>query len=298
PFILNVRFLFGRMTFIHLNICGITSEIKLSGTNNCYNEIRKRYQKFLCSSNKHRPNLRISLKTIRLHRNNLPDEVPLINECNNTLRIKGRGFDCRISDKNGYWNGNGIVDDNIYQFDSLLRLLWSQILLLNDGFLIHSFGANFNNKGYLFPGPSGSGKTTLAKKAPYSDVLSDEVVGMRIIKGQPYLMGTPFWGEFQKGGQPVCCPLCGIYFLKKNKPVGLKPLITTLVTKKLLKLVLFFGNQSVSGGSNKSMVINSVQKLLNVIDRYLTKIPAYQINLAKNTRYETIMKMITRNKCY
>jgi hypothetical protein len=283
------------MTSIRLDICGITAEIKLISSNNCYNKIKNRYHKFLGYQNKHKPNIIMALKSIRLSHNNLLNKATLINEYDKTLIMKGGGFYCRLSNRNGCWEGGGIINENIFQFDSLLRLIWSQILLLSDGFLIHAFGTYFNTKGYLFPGASGSGKTTMAKKSPYSSVLSDEVVGVRIIKGKPYIMGTPFWGEFQEGGQPVHYPLCGIYFLKKNKTVELEPLIKPLAMKRILKLILFFGRQSGYHEVDKSIVTSGIQKLLNIINQYLTKIPTYQISLAKNTRYETIMRIISQH---
>ena len=179
------------------------------------------------------------------------------------------------------------MEKNIYQFDTLLRLLYSHFLIKDGGFLIHACGINHKNNGYLFAGKSGSGKTTLARKSPFLNVLSDELVGLRLTGGKPLLMGTPFCGEFRKGGQPVSCVLNGIYFLNKDASPKLIPLPPSLALKKLFKLMLFFDKGSDS-------VINT-QKLLRLAGRYLLNKKTYQINLAKKTSYKTILKMISHN---
>ncbi|MBI5779765.1 MAG: hypothetical protein HZA49_09980 [Planctomycetes bacterium] len=274
------------MASICLAICGITTKVNLVSGNGFHIAVKKRYRNFLHPTNNRRPDINLYIKTISNHLP-IPDTRPSIDLTNKTLRIKGGGFTCAISRKNGLWEGNGVMEENIYQLDTLLRLLYSHFLIKDNGFLIHACGINHENSGYLFAGRSGTGKTTLAKKAPYHNVLSDELVGLRFSGRNPILMGTPFWGEFQRGGQPISCALKGIYFLNKNTRPKLIPLSPSSAMKKLLKLVLFFGI-----GSRSDI---TAQQILNSAARYLLCKPTYQINMAKNTHYKTIIRIISHN---
>ncbi len=274
------------MASIWLAICGITTRVNLICGNGFHIDIKKRYHNFLRPANNRRPDINLSLKTIN-NGHNAPDALPSVDLTNKTLRIRGRGFACNIFRKSGAWTGTGAIEENIYQFDTLLRLLHSHFMLNDGGFLIHACGINQKNKGYLFAGKSGSGKTTLARKSPFLNVLSDELVGLRLTRNKPILMGTPFWGEFREGGQPASCALNGIYFLNKASATKLIPLPPTLALKKLFKLILFFDK-----GSNS--IIN-IQRLLDSAGKYLLNKRAYQINLTKNTLYKTILKIVSNN---
>jgi hypothetical protein len=271
------------MALFSLNICGIHSKINLQSDPGFYNKIKERYQRFLSDLDK--INIDLSIRTSSYCNSNI---VPSITGHNKRLLVKGEGFECRLSRKNGLWCGKGIVEENIYNFDTLLRLLFSQLLILESGFLIHACAVRYKNRGYLFPGASGSGKTTLAKKAPYSDLLSDELVAIRIQNKKVYIISTPFWGEFQKPGQPISSQLQGIFFLAKNKYDDRKKMLKEIpplqAIRRLLKLTLFFGNQN-----------KDIQKLLWLISRILLKIPFYQIFLKKNTPYQIIMKKVIQN---
>jgi len=274
------------MASICLAICGITTRINIKNNNKLYTDTVKRYRKFLAPIKNCRPDIKLSLKIINNNRS-IGNGIPSVKLINETVCIKGSGFACDISRKDKIWAGHGIIEENIYQFDTLLRLLHSHFMLKDGGFLIHACGINHKNNGYLFAGKSGSGKTTLARKSPFLNVLSDELVGLRLTGSKPALMGTPFWGEFQKGGQPVSCALNGIYFLNKAATAKLTPLPPSLALKKLFKLILFFDKGSDS-------IINT-QRLLNSAGGYLLNKRAYQINLAKNTSYKTILRMVSHN---
>jgi hypothetical protein len=274
------------MASIDLVICGITTRINIINNYKLYTDTQKRYHNFLSPVNKCRPDIKLSLKIINNTRG-IDNGLPSVKLTDGTVRIKGNGFACNISRKNKIWTGTGIIEENIYQLDTLLRLLHSHFMLKDGGFLIHACGINHRNKGYLFAGRSGSGKTTLAKKSPFLNVLSDELVGLRLTGSKPVLMGTPFWGEFQKGGQPISCALNGIYFLKKAPFAKLIPLPSSLALKKLFKLILFFDE-------GPDSIINT-QRLLNSAGGYLLNKRAYQINLAKNTSYKTILRMVSHN---
>lgn len=59
--------------------------------------------------------------------------------------------------------------------ENFLRVLYSQLVVRQDGFLLHAAGLVRGGRAYLFFGPSGAGKTTVAKLSPEATLLSDDL---------------------------------------------------------------------------------------------------------------------------
>jgi len=132
-------------------------------------------------------------------------------------------------------------------FNCFLRVFYSVVLLEYNGFLVHSAGLAYKNKGYLFVGASESGKTTVAKTAGKDfKVLSDELVIIRRVNNEIFLFATPFKGEFE--GQIVNQYFCleSILFLSKNIVNGFRQLNKMEMFTDLMVNIFFFtwDNQS------------------------------------------------------
>lgn len=93
----------------------------------------------------------------------------------------------------GYSGCEGRVFPDINILDSLLRILYSYLLVEDKGFLIHSSAS----EGKLYTGPAGSGKTTSVKDNKV--ILSDDVVGLRKGNEKWFMCSTPFTGEYEGG---------------------------------------------------------------------------------------------------
>jgi len=88
------------------------------------------------------------------------------------------------------------IEDNIFSFDSLLRVISSLVLIENNSIFLHSCSILKNgSKAVLYVGPSGSGKSTIAKKYRY--VLTDELSIVVLNKKSLYVYKSPFWGELE-----------------------------------------------------------------------------------------------------
>lgn len=141
------------------------------------------------------------------------------------------------------WSGTGRCEMNPFALDSLLRVLWSIFLPHNGGALLHACGLRLQDMGVVFPGVSEQGKTTLARKMDDpDDVLSDELVAVYPdADGAWRIAGTPFWGDFQRGGISIrSWPLRCVAFLKQGQPAAVTPLTSADATLKLLECFLCF----------------------------------------------------------
>jgi hypothetical protein len=127
------------------------------------------------------------------------------------------------------WTGHAVCRDTPYDFESLLRVLWSLLLPRAGAALMHACGVRLPDRAdaLLAAGPSGAGKTTLARKAPGdADVLSDEVVAVcRDGDDRWSLASTPFFGELPRTSlTPRRFPVVGIAFLEQRPQVRMTAL--------------------------------------------------------------------------
>src|SRR5262249_54662585 len=83
-------------------------------------------------------------------------------------------------------------------------------------------GLRHAESGVVFPGVSGVGKTTLARKAlDPDDVLSDEMIALAPGDDGWRIYGTPFWGDFARGGVSMRgYPLRSLAFLAQAQADG------------------------------------------------------------------------------
>ncbi len=151
------------------------------------------------------------------------------------------------------WAGVARCEMNPFALDSLLRVVWSTFLSLDGAALIHSCGVRQGDGALVFPGVSETGKTTLARKMlDPDDVLSDEMVALRRgDDGQWRVHGTPFWGDFQRGGISLrSWPLRGVGFLKQGDTVGAAPLTSAEATLRLLECLVCFHSDAETARRN------------------------------------------------
>jgi hypothetical protein len=127
--------------------------------------------------------------------------------------------------------------------DSFLRVVYSILLLQEEGILLHAASLVIDGKGFLFPGESGTGKTTLARKFPEGVLLSDEISCVKRIGGSFVAIGTPFLGEFHKGVSNRVVPLERILFIQKGPPNRCEPIDKETAFIRTLGTLLFFCNE-------------------------------------------------------
>ena len=82
---------------------------------------------------------------------------------------------------------------------SMLRIAYSQAVILRDAVSIHAAAVCTGGHAYLFMGKSGTGKSTHAalwiKHIPGTQLLNDDNPTVRLIDGRAYACGTPWSGK-------------------------------------------------------------------------------------------------------
>ncbi len=73
-----------------------------------------------------------------------------------------------------------------------LYIFSAYIHLKNNSLIIHGAGVRIKGNGYIFAGASGSGKTTIAQKFYPKNLLNDEAVAVKCMRGNFYFSATPF----------------------------------------------------------------------------------------------------------
>lgn len=151
--------------------------------------------------------------------------------------IEGRGISANLT-KN--FTAGKIFPD-VHIVDSLLRIIYSYLLVKNNGLLLHAAGFS----GKVYTGPAGSGKTTSVRGK--KNILGDDILSLKKNNGTWYIYSTPFTGEFEGMVNPRRERLKGFYILSSVKK-NLKP--AELYRKIFRNVVYFFSDKQ---GINKLM---------------------------------------------
>jgi hypothetical protein len=112
-------------------------------------------------------------------------------------------------------------------------------ILSKKGALIHAAGADFRNKGLIFPGKSGAGKSTLARqfmKRHQWKLLSDDRMVVRGGYDRFQAYGTPWPGEAGVA-ENLNAPVSGIFFLKQDSTNQVRELTKKEAYEKILPVV-------------------------------------------------------------
>lgn len=101
---------------------------------------------------------------------------------------------------------------------SMLRILYAQAVLKQDGVSIHASCVCLKGESYLFLGKSGTGKSTHAgewmKAFPDCNLLNDDNPVLRIERDEVVAYGTP-WSGKTPCYKNECCPVAGIARLRQ-----------------------------------------------------------------------------------
>ncbi|MFC2061573.1 hypothetical protein ACFLUV_03595 [Elusimicrobiota bacterium] len=154
-----------------------------------------------------------------------PEKISVI-EKNKYWHICGRGIDIDLMEG----AGGGRIFPDVHILDSLLRIIYSYLLVKNSGFLMHAAG----HKGRVYTGPAGSGKTTSVRGK--KGILGDDIIALKKEEGTWHIYSTPFTGEFEGMVEYRKEKLKKFYILN----IGKKKLDQGEIYKELFKNIVYF----------------------------------------------------------
>lgn len=171
------------------------------------------------------------------------------------LSIKRGDFSFYMKKKKGILN----IRPSIYSFDSFLRILTSSIFVEKQTLLFHAAGAFKDEKCFLFPGISGTGKSTISRILSKSgfNILSDELIFVKIKNNGAQVFSSPFWGEMKGKGKYMKANLSKVYFLKKSSSFGIEPCSKFQFYPLLLRTAMNFVQEK----RRKALLIDLIGKL-------------------------------------
>jgi hypothetical protein len=172
-------------------------------------------------------------------------------------RARGHGTAGQVAPAS--WSGAATCQMNPFAFDSMLRVLWAIFLPRAGGALFHACALRIDEVGVLFAGQSGAGKSTLAAKMPEPErVLTDELVAVsRGEMGRWRVSGTPFWGDFKRGGGSIrSWPLRAISFLEQSDQVETRLVTPAEAALRLLGCFLCFQTDADTAARNLAIAID------------------------------------------
>lgn len=169
---------------------------------------------------------------------------------------------------------------NVYELDSLLRILLSQVLVEQSGFLSHAATVEHDGRAYIFMGRSGAGKSTVASLSPAQNVFTDEISLVRCRGEEWRAHGTPFWGEFRADGKNRSAPLAGIYALVQAKQNRAETLTRKRAIAELLGNAVFFSQERAQR-----------EMLLETFSRLAAEVPVARLEFRKDA---TFWDLVTR----
>lgn len=236
-------------------------------------EILNRYKKFL---SKKKPVLNIKIQNVY---SKIRDSKGV------EIKKHGNGFFIQ------YRSSSAIVDfrlkrvcikmyqKNIYIFDSLLRIIYSLVLVNKKGFLIHSAGVLSGKNGYIFTGKSESGKSTIIKLIENTGSkefipMGDEILAVKKHKNIWRVFSTPFKGEIEHSFPNISGSVAKVFFIIKDKKTYCRQLDTKDALQQLLPNVIFFCK-------DKALM----QDVFNVCCNFVQDISCYDLHFQKNNLF-------------
>jgi hypothetical protein len=149
----------------------------------------------------------------------------------------------------------------------LFRLLGC-LLSAGDGLLLHGSGFVLDGVAAAVIGPSKAGKTTAARLVRGDRLLSDDVVAVTDLDGQPQLHATPLGHESDGVGS---APLRAVFFPRKQAAFSLQPLTArqALIRSAAEQADTFQGLFVPYGGMS-----------IRNLGRLFRKVPAYELGFS------------------
>lgn len=186
--------------------------------------ISERYQEFLCTDNTPQLTIFVNVQPNALYIEPVPGPWVIdVDYKDNRLTYQSYLERGEVDFVSGLGHLDMAPEANIENF---LRAIFAWLCLTNGGLLLHAAGVIRNGLGYVFFGPSGAGKTTTSRLAARSaDIVSDDLVIIRLNNGSGTLHGVPFRGQLSEAPRAnQSAPLKAMFRLRQDTAHFVEPL--------------------------------------------------------------------------
>jgi len=196
----------------------------------------------------------------------------------NAGRVFGRNrFDELIVCNSDY--SRGVIYKK--EISELFRRFFDQFIIINilsakKGFLLHSSGVIWQEKGLCFSGRSGVGKTTLIrlfeKETDRRDLLSDDRLAIRRIGGKWHVFGTPWHGDAPVASSKGAV-LKALFFIRHSSRNSLRKLSSFECCRQLMThgFVPYWDEEA-------------VQRVLDSFNLIAKEVPAFEMGFLPDKR--------------
>jgi hypothetical protein len=136
--------------------------------------------------------------------------------------------------------------------------------------------------GVIFPGQSGAGKSTLARKVVEQErILTDELVAVsRGEMGRWRISGTPFWGDFKRGGGSIrSWPLNALAFLEQGESLSIRSIPASEAALRLLGCFLCFQTDADTAARNLAIAVDLCTDVNALVTRTGRETPLAEIEI-------------------
>jgi hypothetical protein len=170
--------------------------------------------------------------------------------------------------------------------ENFLRSIFAWLCLSNGGLLLHAAGVIRDGLGYVFFGPSGSGKTTTSRLASRTaDVVSDDLVIIRLENGIGRLYGVPFRGQLSEAPRAnQSAPLKGMFRLRQDTTHSIEPIAHVNAVADLVASSPFVV-------SDKSLA----DQLVEVCDRMGKTLPILELHFKRDDGFWKVIDEYFKN---
>jgi hypothetical protein len=152
-----------------------------------------------------------------------------------------------------------LTSEGIAGLQHFLWALFSVVLPVRDGLLVHAASVGSRGNAFVFPASSGIGKSTLVRNSPTHIIFSDEGTILRCQQGQLFCYGSPFRSDNFRNLQWYRVPVHGIYFLTQAKRDSVVTISHAEAVERLLPQVFLYTDSPAVRISAYGIATNIIQ---------------------------------------